>query len=86
MNLYLLVREDWDYDQTISCVVAANSTEHARDVAENYVKDLTAEGLPGRTSRIAPVGAWLADNATCRLIGFSSGSVAGMVHENVRHG
>lgn len=80
MFLYILDREDWDYDQTISCVVSAASEMRARYVAENWLD----EDIPMR-SRIAPEGAWHRGSTTCKLIGRSYMG-EGVVHENVRHG
>jgi hypothetical protein len=54
MNLYLLKRDDYDYDEHDEALIRAESEQNARNIAE---KELTA-----------PKDAWTEEKATCEIV------------------
>ena len=75
MNLYVIERDDWDYDEIISAVVAASDPIDAREAVAQYCNDV---GWPSSSAD------W--SQAICREIGTAMAGVEGVVHDSRRHG
>lgn len=86
LKLYLLERNDWDYDETVSLVVLARNDNEARIVAATWMAlPEHPEIMPDIPNEYEGVIKELLDPtmSTCKLI---EADEAKFVHRHIHHG
>lgn len=83
MNLWLLERSIWDYDETISMIVAAIDETEAREVAAAWCREPDPYGTGRREPPRVEEAFMTPGKSTCKLVPMTQPQV---VHSHVRHG